>query len=112
MTQRLTIARATLHEPDILLLDEPYTGLDQEATQLLDTLLHMEVEKGRTIFMITHDLARGLELCHRIAILHRGKIAHEIEREAMSPGEFLDFYANVTRGKQKNKGKKVQQVKA
>lgn len=99
MIQRLTIARATLHEPDVLLLDEPYTGLDQDATRLLDKLLQNESEKGRTIFMITHDLARGLNLCHRIAILNRGTIAREINRETTSPAEFLELYADVTRGR-------------
>lgn len=97
MVQRLTLARATLHEPDILLFDEPYTGLDQDATHLLDSLLFEEVEKGRTILMITHDLARGLNLCHRIAILNRGKIAVQIDREETTPGEFLELYADVTR---------------
>ena len=53
MVQRLTIARATLHEPDVLLLDEPYTGLDQEATQLLDELLREETARGRTILMLS-----------------------------------------------------------
>jgi len=99
MMQRLTIARATLHEPDVLLLDEPYTGLDQDATRLLDTLLAQESEKGRTIFLITHDLARGLNLCRRIAILERGKIATVVERETTNPAEFLELYAEVTRGK-------------
>ena len=97
MTQRLTLARATLHEPDILLLDEPYTGLDQDASALLDRLLTQESEQGRTIFMITHDLTRGLNLCHRIAILNRGKIAHIVDRESLSAGDFLDLYSEVTR---------------
>jgi heme exporter protein A len=101
MTQRLTIARATLHEPDVLLLDEPYTGLDQEASELLDHLLRQESEKGRTIFMITHDLARGLNLCHRIAILNRGKIAREVDRDSISPAEFLELYAQITRSSKK-----------
>jgi heme exporter protein A len=99
MIQRLTIARATLHEPDVLLLDEPYTGLDQDAAKLLDDLLQRESDRGRTIFMITHDLARGLNLCRRIAILERGKIAGEIERDRTTPAEFLKIYADVTRGK-------------
>ncbi len=99
MVQRLTIARATLHEPDVLLLDEPYTGLDQDATRLLDSLLLQESERGRTIFLITHDLARGLDLCQRIAILERGKIAYMAERQATKPAEFLELYAEVTRGK-------------
>ena len=106
MLQRLTIARATMHEPDVLLLDEPYTGLDQEATQLLDDLLRRESERGRTIFMITHDLARGLNLCHRIAILNRGRIARIVERKSISPADFLTLYADITQKKQKNrKGK-------
>ena len=102
MLQRLTIARATLHEPDVLLFDEPYTGLDQDATNLLDDLLRREAERGRTIFMITHDLARGLDLCHRIAILNRGKIATVIERESTTPADFLALYAEVTRGRTNN----------
>jgi heme exporter protein A len=102
MLQRLTIARATLHEPDVLLFDEPYTGLDQDATALLDDLLRQEAERGRTIFMITHDLARGLDLCQRIAILNRGKIGHLIERQSTTPGEFLSLYADVTRGRKAN----------
>jgi heme exporter protein A len=99
MLQRLTIARATLHEPDVLLFDEPYTGLDQDATALLDDLLRQEVARGRTIFMITHDLARGLDLCQRIAILNRGKIAHVLQRQSTTPAEFLSLYADVTRGR-------------
>ncbi|MFZ0548848.1 MAG: hypothetical protein WAM60_25585 [Candidatus Promineifilaceae bacterium] len=47
--------------------------------------------------MITHDLARGLNLCHRIAILNRGKIAVQIDREGTTPGEFLELYGDVTR---------------
>lgn len=100
MTQRLTIARATLHEPDVLLFDEPYTGLDQDASRLLDELLRREAARGRTILMITHDLVHGLNLGDRIAILNRGKIAVEVEREQMLPGDFLDFYAEVTTRKE------------
>ena len=98
MAQRLTLARATLHEPDILLLDEPYTGLDQDASVLLDALLVEESERGRTIFMITHDLTSGLNLCDRIAILSRGKISQVVDRRSLSEGDFLDLYSEVTRG--------------
>ena len=100
MLQRLTLARATLHEPDILLFDEPYTGLDQDATHLLDSLLLQEAQKGRTILMITHDLDRGLNLCHRIAILNRGTIAVQIDQDQTTPGGFLELYADVTRRRQ------------
>lgn len=96
MMQRLTIARATLHEPDVLLLDEPYTGLDQDASALLDSLLKGESENGRTILMITHDLVHGLNLCDRVAILSRGKIVQEIANGEVSGSEFLDIYAQQT----------------
>jgi heme exporter protein A len=93
MVQRLTIARATLHEPDVLLLDEPYTGLDQDAAALLDELLRRESANGRTIFMITHDLIHGLNLCDRIAILNGGKIVAAIGSQEVGPADFLDLYA-------------------
>ncbi len=96
MVQRLTIARATLHEPDVLLLDEPYTGLDQEATQLLDDLLREEKARGRTILMITHDLAHGLGLADRLAILYRGRIVREVGRLEISPSAAYDLYTEVT----------------
>ena len=96
MVQRLTIARATLHEPDVLLLDEPYTGLDQEATHLLDDLLREETARGRTILMITHDLGHGLGLADRLAILYGGRIAREVSRAEISPAAVYDLYAEVT----------------
>lgn len=97
MVQRLTIARATLHEPDVLLLDEPYTGLDQDASQLLDSLLRRESENGRTILLITHDLSHGLEQSDRIAILNNGRIVAELESRQTTEVEFLKLYANHTR---------------
>lgn len=100
MLQRLTIARATLHQPEILLLDEPYTGLDQEASRILESLLEQEKARGRTILMITHDFARGLNLCDRIAILNRGKIVTEVERTVISQGDFLTLYTEITRAAQ------------
>ena len=98
MVQRLTIARATLHEPDVLLLDEPYTGLDQEASYLLDELLRGETARGRTILMITHDLGHGLGLADRLAILYGGTIAREVARVEISPAAVYDLYAEVTMG--------------
>lgn len=96
MVQRLTIARATLHEPDVLLLDEPYTGLDQDASSLLDDLLHRESAHGRTILMITHDLVHGLNLCDRMAILNRGKIVCDVRSQEVTSAEFLALYAEHT----------------
>jgi heme exporter protein A len=106
MVQRLTIARATLHEPDVLLLDEPYTGLDQDASQLLDSLLRRESENGRTILLITHDLTHGLEQSDHIAILNRGRIVAERESAVTTESEFLELYAHLTRRSKKEQRSK------
>ena len=99
MWQRLSIARATLHNPEVLLLDEPYTGLDPAGSALLDELLHQQHALGRTILMITHDLIHGLDVCDRIAILNRGRIAHELDSTAVSPTELLELYRHHTENK-------------
>lgn len=96
MTQRLTIARATLHEPDVLLFDEPYTGLDQEASWMLDELLREQAAQGRTILMITHDLVHGLNLADRVVILSRGKIV-AVAEQGLKPAAFLELYTDATR---------------
>ena len=96
MWQRLSIARATLHNPDVLLLDEPYTGLDHAGSALLDGLLQEQHALGRTILMITHDLIHGLDVCDRMAILHRGRIVHECASAAVSPADLLTLYRQHT----------------
>lgn len=103
MVQRLTIARATLHEPEVLLMDEPYTGLDQDASLLLDNLLQAESEKGRTILMITHDLVHGLEHSDRVAILNNGRIVSEMDSASVDQSSFVDMYMERTRRKSKEK---------
>lgn len=112
MVQRLTIARATLHEPDVLLLDEPYTGLDQDAARLLDSLLRQESELGRTILLITHDLSHGLEQSDRIAILNRGRIAAVLESAQVTEAEFLELYAHHTRRSDRKRRTKRNGAKA
>jgi len=75
MQQRLTIARATLHDPSVLFFDEPFTGLDLQATNVLKDHLH-ELHTGkRTLIMTTHDMSCGLEMCDRVAIQNKGRFA-------------------------------------
>lgn len=75
MRQRLAIARALLHRPRVLFLDEPSRSLDPTATQKLHTLiLQLRQEQSMTIFLITHDLAEAEKLCDRVALMHQGQI--------------------------------------
>ncbi|MDE2856083.1 MAG: heme ABC exporter ATP-binding protein CcmA [Chloroflexota bacterium] len=77
MKQRLSIARATLHQPDVLLLDEPYSGLDQAAAELFDAMLAAATGEGRTIIMSTHQLTRVPEAAERALVLSRGRISFD-----------------------------------
>jgi len=72
MAQRLSIARAVVHEPALLLLDEPFTGLDELSAERLSTRLAAQREHGRTLVLVTHDPRRAVELSDRAIILHRG----------------------------------------
>ncbi|MBC8100449.1 MAG: heme ABC exporter ATP-binding protein CcmA, partial [Armatimonadetes bacterium] len=72
MQQRLSIARALLHQPDVLLLDEPYTGLDRSAAETLDTLLHDAQAAGRTVLLATHQFEQAAQLTQRVLILGKG----------------------------------------
>jgi len=72
--QRLGIARVMLHDPSLILLDEPYTGLDAHAVETLDQMLDEASAAGKTIILTTHDLEQGLRGATRAAIIDRGKI--------------------------------------
>ncbi len=97
MVQRLAIARAILHDPDILLLDEPYTGLDLQAADMLRALLETLAASNRTVILTTHNLEQGLEMCDRAAVLHRGKITWEGARSGLSLADMKEIYRNATR---------------
>jgi heme exporter protein A len=92
MQQRLAIARAMLHDPPILLLDEPDTGLDQHAAAMLTDLLHEVGATRRTVLMTTHHLERGLELGDRVAILSGGRIAFQAETADLDGNRFREVY--------------------
>lgn len=74
MAQRLSIARAIVHEPQILLLDEPFTGLDEASADRLSEQLSQLRAGGRTLLVVTHDPRRAVELTDRALLLHRGEI--------------------------------------
>jgi heme exporter protein A len=80
MRQRLAIARAFLHNPEVLLLDEPFTALDDRAIAVLQTVLREGLARGCTIVLSTHQLREALELATHVALLTRGKLAYHGER--------------------------------
>jgi heme exporter protein A len=98
MQQRLAIARAALHQPSVLLLDEPDTGLDQHAAEMLHELLATVGTQGRTVLMTTHNLERGLSMGDRVAILAGGRIAYEADQSTLDIEGFRENYYRSVRG--------------
>ena len=92
MQQRLTIARAIIHGPEVLLLDEPHTGLDQDACNMLDEVLRGVAARGRTVVMTSHDLARAADLAGRFDVLTRGTIQASIQVKDLPQDGLLAFY--------------------
>lgn len=92
MQQRLAIGRAVLHDPEVILFDEPHTGLDQDACAMLDTVLREVAARGRTVVMTSHDLARAADLASRFDVLSRGVIAASVQRGEINPNDLLAFY--------------------
>jgi heme exporter protein A len=98
MQQRLAIGRAVLHDPDVVLFDEPYTGLDQDASSMLDEVLKTVAAKGRTVVMTSHDLARAENLATRFDILSRGVISASATRKGLKKTNLLAFYKQALVG--------------
>lgn len=91
MTQRLSIARALVNDPDLVLLDEPYAGLDPHAVHLFDELIS-RVREGRTFVMVSHDLDKGFSLCTHALILARGRVVSFGERASFDAEQFRRTY--------------------
>ena len=98
MLQRLSIARALIHDPDVLLLDEPHTGLDQDASATLDRLLLDAHAEGRTILMTTHELDRAHRIAQRCLILSRGSLMLDAPMRDIDnlPGRYTEVTGMTT----------------
>jgi heme exporter protein A len=92
MQQRLAIGRAVLHDPEIMLFDEPFTGLDQDACAMLEHVLNEVAARGRTVVMTSHDLSRAAGLASRYDVISRGKITASAQRQDMGDDQLLPFY--------------------
>ena len=95
MQKRLSVARAILHQPLLLLLDEPSAGLDRESVDMLRSLLEEWTEAGRSVIMTTHDLELGLSWAHRAAILSGGKIHFPASNEYLEGAQLRQRLAEV-----------------
>jgi heme ABC exporter ATP-binding subunit CcmA len=96
MQQRLGILRAFLHDPGILLLDEPFTGLDQAGTEFLQSYLASAHRRGRTCLMAIHDAAMGYALADRLVVIDRGVVALDLPRASITLDQFQKRYKALT----------------
>lgn len=95
MQQRLAIGRAMLHDPSILFLDEPYTGLDQHAATMLTHWIKRVRGERRTILLVTHDLAQGLAMADRAMVFLQGKVAWQGATAPLGEKEFSSLYFDL-----------------
>jgi len=96
MQQRLALARAIIHEPLVLLLDEPDTGLDQRWAGVLRDLVAERAAQGGTTLLTTHNLERSLDLADRVAVLNGGRIVFSARRDDLDVGSFKEAYSRHT----------------
>ncbi|MGE0822463.1 MAG: heme ABC exporter ATP-binding protein CcmA [Candidatus Binatia bacterium] len=96
MEQRIALARTLLHDPQLLLFDEPYTGLDTRGIETLQQTFVQAREQGKTVIFTTHDFRLGLQLCDRAVIFHRGRLAWQSQNHLPTPQEFPDIYHAAT----------------
>lgn len=92
MKQRVSIARAMVHEPTVILADEPFTGLDVVGARALSSLLKSLSESGATIVLVTHNISEGLEIATRAAIMNRGSFERLDPREKIDERSFASEY--------------------
>lgn len=83
MRQRITIASALLHNPKLIVLDEPMVGLDPQSSVLVKKILNQKVSEGASVFVSTHSLSFAEEICSRIGIIKAGTMIYEDKREAI-----------------------------
>jgi heme exporter protein A len=98
MQQRLALARTLLHDPEIVLLDEPYTGLDPHAARMLRGVLERLKDGRRTLVLVTHNLSQGLEMADRVAVQVGGRWVSDEPRAAIDAAVFEQLYTERVGG--------------
>lgn len=92
MLQRISIARALIHSPEIIFLDEPYTGLDNHSAQTLSTILKEQLKNNKTIIMVTHEIETGLSFADTVIIMNKGKIVYNQQKSLLDKDKFQELY--------------------
>jgi heme exporter protein A len=95
MQQRISIARAMVHSPQLVLADEPYKGLDESGARALTALLRELIAAGTAVIIVTHNLAEGLSLATRAAVMRSGSFARVDERATLDSASYPDLYRNA-----------------
>jgi len=95
LQQRVSIARAMVHAPRLLLCDEPYTGLDVAGSAALTEVLTERREAGAALLLVTHNLTEGLALATQAAIMRRGRFVRHESRELLDPGSYQSQYREL-----------------
>ena len=97
MTQRLAIARALLHDPSVVFLDEPYSGLDPHAVDIFDQLIaSVRAERAdRTFVMVSHDLNKGFEACTHALVMARGRMVAFEQASTVDRDAFAQLYRDT-----------------
>ncbi len=96
MQQRLALARALIHDPQVLLLDEPDTGLDQRWAAFLIDQIAQAAGRGRTVLVVTHNLEHCVELADRVIVLNYGKVVFTAKRDELDVGSLKEAYVRNT----------------
>jgi heme exporter protein A len=92
MQQRVSIARATVHAPELVLADEPYNGLDESGARALTALLHSLRDAGTGVLIVTHNIAEGLALANHAAVMNRGKFERLDSRSTIDTESYATTY--------------------
>ncbi len=98
MVQRIAIARAIVHDPCLLLLDEPHTGLDQKAIAILNEVIIENKQKKATTLMVTHDFKQAAEICDRAIVVRNGKIVDDFKITDHKESDLLGRYHQIIGG--------------
>jgi heme exporter protein A len=98
LVQRVAIARALIHDPRVLLLDEPFTGLDRTAAEQFRRLLAEQAAAGRVTVLVTHNVEEGTELATDVAFMRAGRFVELAPRNGRGAAEIADAYRRAVTG--------------